>query len=81
MIFLYIMELVSKYSFEWLSLNLIGKTIRFKSDCEFFPNFDVNMKVSSIYLKNNEIIFEGKVKHKNNFIIGANMKNLSFEIL
>ena len=74
------MDLVKNYSFEWLSFNLIGKNVQFKSDCEFFPNFDVTMKISSIYLQNNEIIFEGTVKNKRNFKIGSNMKNLRFLI-
>lgn len=75
------MDFVKNYSFEWLSFNLIGKNVQFKSDCEFFPNFNVTMKISSIFLKNNEIIFEGTVKNKKNFKIGSNMKNLKFLIL
>ena len=42
---------------------MFGKNVHFTSDCEFFPNFDVVIKVQKIYFaKNNEIIFEGKTK-------------------
>lgn len=75
------MNLVKNYSFEWLSFNLVGKNVQFISDCEFFPNFDVTLKISSIYLNNNEIIFEGTVKNRKNFKIGSNMKNLQFKII
>jgi hypothetical protein len=60
---------------------MIGKTVRFISDCELFPNFDVTIKISSIYLNNNEIIFQGIVKNRKDFKIGSNMKNLRFIII
>ena len=63
-------------------LMLVGSRCQFKSDCEFFPNFDVIIKVQKIYFaKNNEIIFEGKTKTKKILKIGGNMKNLQFELL
>ena len=34
---------------------LFGKNVRFISNCEFFPNFDVIIKVNKIYIKGSEI--------------------------
>ena len=63
-------------------LTLVGSRCQFKSDCEFFPNFDVIIQVQKIYFaKNNEIIFEGKTKTKKILKIGGNMKTLQFELL
>jgi hypothetical protein len=76
------MEFVKNYPFEIIYKKLFGKNVRFVSDCEFFPNFDVIIKVQKIYFaKNNEIIFEGKTKTKKILKIGGNMKNLQFELL
>lgn len=76
------MESIKKYSFKQIILKLIGKTVHFTSDCEFFPNFNIVGKVISYYLKGNEIILKTKVKNSNKIIdIGSNMKNLQFEIL
>ncbi len=58
---------------------LVGKTVRFVSDCEFFQNFDVTGLVYSYSIYNNEILF--KVKSRKNITIGSNMKNLRFEIV
>ena len=66
---------VSKISYNEL-LSLKGKNIRFISDCEIFPNFDVSGKVLSLEFNNNENIFvvktNGKIIH-----IGSNMKILN----
>ena len=71
-----------KYSYNKIYEKLFGKNVRFTSNCEFFPNFDVIIKVQKIYFaKNNEIIFEGKTKTKKVLKIGGNMKNLQFELL
>lgn len=76
------MESIKTYSFSQLYKKLFGKNVHFISDCEFFPNFDVIIKVQKIYFaKNNEIIFEGKTKTKKILKIGGNMKNLQFELL
>lgn len=76
------MESIKTYSFSQLYKKLFGKNVHFISDCEFFPNFDVIIKVQKIYFaKNNEIIFEGKTKAKKILKIGSNMKNLQFELL
>lgn len=76
------MEQVKNFTFDILYKKIFGKNVHFTSDCEFFPNFDVIIKIQKIYFAtNNEIIFEGKTKSKKNLKIGANMKNLQFEIL
>ena len=72
------MNLVSKYSYTELCSQLIGKIVNFKSDCQFFPNFDVTGKVIAIDIaKNNEYLIKllrnGKV-----YDIGSNMRNLNF---
>lgn len=74
------MEYASKYSSIQLIKILVGKKVRFKSDCEFFPNFNVTGKVISYYIKGSETIFKTKVGNKT-IDIGSNMKNLSFEII
>ena len=75
------MESVNKYSFSQLYKKLFGKNIHVTSDCEFFPNFDVVIKVNDIYINRNEIIFKGKTKNNKILTIGANMSNLMFEIV
>ena len=72
------MNLVSKYSYTELCNQLIGKIVNFKSDCQFFPNFDITGKVLTIDItKNNEYLIKllrnGKV-----YDIGSNMRNLNF---
>ena len=76
------MEPVKNFTFDILYKKIFGKNTHFISDCEFFPNFDVIIKVQKIYFaKNNEIIFEGKTKTKKILKFGGNMKNLQFELL
>lgn len=60
---------------------IMGKTVNFKSDCEFFPNFDVTGKVYKIERRINETIIYVKTKSGKNITIGSNMKNLSYEII
>lgn len=60
---------------------MFGKNVRFISNCEFFPNFDVIIKVDKIYIKGPEILFEGLTKTNKKLTIGSNMKNLQFEIV
>ena len=72
---------IIKYSFEQLQTLLIGKEVNFKSDCQFFPNFNVTGKVEQIkYASNGELIIIVKIKNKS-ITIGSNMHNLSFSIV
>ena len=75
------MEPVKNYSFSQLYKKMFGKNIHFTSDCEFFPNFDVIIKVNDIYINKNEIIFKGKTKNNKMLTIGSNMSHLQFEII
>lgn len=75
------MKFVKQYSFEQLHKNIFGKNVRFISDCEFFPNFDVILKIHKIYMKGSEIIFEGTTKSNKKLTIGSNMKNLQFKLV
>lgn len=73
---------ISKYSYPELNKLLLGKNVRFKSDCEFFPNFDVIGKVIFMKMQNSEILIDVIIHNKNKKItIGSNMKNLRFSIL
>ena len=75
------MELISKYSYIWICNNLMNKKIHFISDCEFFPNFNIEGYIKDIKLSKStsEILFTVAVKNKT-LTIGSNMKNLQFEI-
>lgn len=75
------MQKVKKMSLLDLSKTLIGHKVRFISDCEFFPNFDVTCNVKQIYMKGNEIIIEVNTLNNKHLTIGSNMKNLQFELL
>lgn len=76
------MEKISLYSYIDIHKLLFHKKVHFTSDCEFFPNFDVNVYVYDIYLRNNEIMFETKnISNDKKLTIGSNMKNLKFEII
>lgn len=72
---------VKTKTFEELS-KLVGEKLHFKSDCEFFPNFDVKVKLLNFNIKNSEFIFNCKVlSNKKKLTIGSNMKNLRYEII
>lgn len=73
------MELASKYSSTQLIKKIVGQKVRFISDCEFFPNFNVTGKVISYYFKGSEVLFKTKIGNKT-IDVGSNMKNLRFEI-
>jgi len=75
------LESVKDYMFSQLYKKMFGKNVHFTSDCEFFPNFDVVIKVNDIYINKNEIIFKGKTKNNKMLTIGSNMHNLQFEII
>ena len=74
-------NLISKLDYKYLRDNLLYKTVNFKSDCEFFPNFDLTGYVSDITIKNNEYIFNVKHKNGKKYTIGSHMRNLSYSIL
>lgn len=69
-----IMKLVKNMTYDEI-YSLVGSEVRFISDCEIFPNFDVIGKVKSISLEGPEYIFIVSIKGKNIYI-GSNMKNL-----
>ena len=77
------MEKVSAYTIENITSKLIGKRVRFVSDCEFFPDFDVKVQVVSIsMLENREILFDCRnLSNRKKLTIGSKMKNLRFKIL
>ena len=76
------MEKISSYSYININKILYNKKVHFVSDCEFFPNFDINVFVYDIHLKNDEILFETKnISNGKKLTIGSNMKNLQFELI
>lgn len=77
------MEKVSSYTIEKITNKLLGKRVRFTSDCELFPNFDVKVQVISISIsQNKEILFNCRnISNRKKLIIGSNMKNLKFQLL
>ena len=77
------MEKVSAYTIEKITNKLLGKKVRFISDCELFPNFDVKVQVVSISLSNNkEILFDCRnLSNRKKLTIGSKMKNLRFQLL
>lgn len=74
-------KIVKNKSYIQLQNELLGKRARFKSDCQFFPKFDVIGKVIKMYIQNGEIIFEVLCNNQKQIKIGSNMLNLSYEIL
>lgn len=75
------MKSIKLYSYTWLMKSLVNKKVRFTSDCEFFPNFDVKGKILESHIKGTELIFKLKVSPTKTIDIGTNMKNLKFEII
>lgn len=62
---------------------LVNHNVNFKSDCIFFPNFNVTGKVNTIKINKsgNAIInITENTKHKQ-LDIDSNMSNLSYEII
>ena len=74
MLIFLIMKLVKDMTYDEI-YSLYGSEVRFISDCDIFPNFDVIGKVKEISLIGSEYVFtisvKGKIIH-----IGSNMKNL-----
>ena len=78
------MKPISSLSYFNIISQLLKKKVRFISDCEIFPNFDVKVLINDIYLykSSKEIIFETtNLSNKKHLTIGSNMKNLQFELL
>lgn len=78
------MKLINSLSYLNMVSQLLKKKVRFISDCEIFPNFDVKVLVNDIHISktSNEIIFETtNLSNKKHLTIGSNMKNLQFELL
>ena len=77
------MEKVSSYTIEKITNKLLGKRVKFISDCELFPNFDGNVQVVSISLSpNKEVLFDCRtLENRKKLIIGSKMKNLRFKLL
>ena len=69
-----IMKFVKNMTYDEI-YSLRGSEVRFISDCEIFPNFDIIGKVKSISLIDSEYVFIVSVKGKN-IHIGSSMKNL-----
>ena len=82
-LFLTTMEKVSSYTIEKITNKLLGKRVKFISDCELFPNFDVNVQVISISISpNKEVLFDcSTLENRKKLIIGSKMKNLRFKLL
>lgn len=74
------MNSVKNYSLLELS-KLTNHKVRFTSDCEFFPNFDVTCKIKKVHMKGNEILFEVNTLNNKHLTIGSNMKNLQYELV
>ena len=76
-------ESVSSYTIEKITSKLLGKKVRFTSDCELFPNFDVKVQVVSVSIsKNREILFDCRnLSNRKKLTIGSKMKNLRFQLL
>jgi hypothetical protein len=77
------MQKLASYTYEKIANNLVGKPIRFISDCELFPNFNVSGKIISLSINSTgEIILKFRVKPSGKTItIGSRMRNLRFEFL
>ena len=77
------MESVSSYTIEKITSKLLGKKVRFTSDCELFPNFDVKVQVVSVSIsQNTEILFDCRnLSNRKKLTIGSKMKNLRFQLL
>lgn len=77
------MDKVSSYTIEKITSKLLGKKVRFTSDCELFPNFDVKVQVVSLSIsQNREILFDCRsLSNRKKLVIGSNMRNLRFQLL
>ena len=63
-------------------LMLVGSRCQFKSDCEFFPNFNLIGTIHDVSINNNEYIINIETEPTGKIIpIGSNMRNLTIEKL
>lgn len=60
---------------------LSGKKVHFKSDCEFFPNFDVTGRIIGTEIKGTELVFKLKTIKGKIISVGSNMLNLRYELV
>lgn len=60
-------------------MDLIGKKLRFRSNCDLFPDFDIIGTVLSIKIKNQEPLINIRTEKNKKLTISGNMKNLSYE--
>ena len=59
---------------------LLGKKVHMKSDCEFFPNFDVIGKIIEVNPgSNGETVMTMITASGKTIYIGSNMKNLRYD--
>ena len=72
---------VKQYTYQELVNQILNHKVNFKSDCQFFPNFDVTGYVYDIQIRNSEYLFLLRYKNGKTYTIGSNMHNLSFEII
>ena len=72
---------VKKCTYQELVNQLLNKKVNFKSECQFFPNFDVTGVVYDIQIRNNEYLIMLHYKNGKTYTIGSNMHNLTFEII
>lgn len=63
-------------------LMLVGSRCHFKSDCEFFPNFNITGTIKDVSINNNEYLINIETEPTGKIIpIGSNMRNLTIEKL
>lgn len=78
------MKYVSSLSYIDICKLFHHKKIHFISDCDFFPDFNIECLVLDIFFNQNhsEILIKVKILKNNKILtIGSNMKNLQYELL
>jgi len=75
------MEAVKKYPINILRNKLLGKRVHFTSDCQLFPNFDINGKVIEINMSGNIPLIKTILKNGKTINIDGGMSNLEFELV
>ena len=71
--------LVKKLKYEEL-MTFVGSRCQLKSDCEFFPNFNVTGTIRDVSINNNEYIINIETEPTGKIIpIGSNMRNLTIK--
>ena len=64
------MNLVNQYTYTEIVNLLLTKTVHFVSDCEFFPNFDIIIKIIEFFFG---ICLKEFVKFKNGIRLLVNL--------